>query len=462
MKNNFLDSSFLSRIKKLNNHPVNRSNEVVIYYMQASVRSKFNHALECAIAKANELLKPLVVVFCLQDNFPEANERSFAFLLEGLMDVKHNLAKRHIPFFVFNDWSKMAKLCAQACIVFTDKGYLKVEREWKTLLASNLDLPVIEVESNAIVPVEVASSKEEYGAFHLRFKLNKVVAHYLVPVQQEDLIHHASQALFNTFKNNSIEILSLEEGLKQLNIDTSVSRLQHVHGGETEANKVLDTFIANKLDHYALKASNPGEEYSSDLSPYLHFGHISPLEVYLQVMQQNNDNTKSFLEQLFVRRELSINFVYYNAYYNQYECLPTWAKNTLAQHESDKRDYVYSLEELERAQTHDVFWNVAQNELLQHGKMNSHMRMYWCKKILEWQTNPKTAYEIALYLNNKYALDGRDPNAFAGIAWCFGKHDRPWFERPIFGLVRYMNENGLKTKFDMNNYISKHNLKHEK
>ncbi len=196
------------------------------------------------------------------------------------------------------------------------------------------------------------------------------------------------------------------------------------------------------------------------MSPYLHFGQISPLYVAIQISQHRSPGKEAFLEELIVRRELSMNFVHYNQNYDSFTGIPDWAKHTLDEHRQDPRKYMYSLEQLEQAQTHDPYWNAAQREMVITGKMHGYMRMYWGKKILEWTTKPEEAFSIALYLNNKYELDGRDPNSFTGVAWCLGKHDRPWGRRPIFGNIRYMSAEGLKRKFNANKYAQKYNLNH--
>ena len=191
------------------------------------------------------------------------------------------------------------------------------------------------------------------------------------------------------------------------------------------------------------------------MSPYLHFGQISPLYIAMEVLNSNSPGTDAYIEELVIRRELSTNFVFYNENYSSFRCLPEWCRKTLKGHQNDTREYTYTLEEMERAYTHDPYWNTAQKEMIITGKMHGYMRMYWGKKILEWRNNPEEAYQTALYLNNKYELDGRDPNGYAGVAWCFGKHDRPWAERKVFGNIRYMNANGLKRKFDADQYIKK-------
>jgi deoxyribodipyrimidine photo-lyase len=218
---------------------------------------------------------------------------------------------------------------------------------------------------------------------------------------------------------------------------------------------LLTEFIKKKLDLYPVKRNDPNQDVTSHMSPYLHFGQISPLYIALRVIDSNSKGKEAYLEELIVRRELSHNYVFYNNKYDKYVSLPPWAKNTLNFHGRDKREYIYSLKDFEGAKTHDVYWNAAQKEMVLTGKMHGYMRMYWGKKILEWTKSPPEGFKIALYLNNKYELDGRDPNGYAGVAWCFGKHDRAWSERRVFGKIRYMNAAGLKRKFNADKYVCK-------
>ena len=238
-------------------------------------------------------------------------------------------------------------------------------------------------------------------------------------------------------------------------LDSSVKPSPFFTGGYKRALKQMRTFLKKKLDRYDFLRNNPAEAYQSGLSPYLHFGQISPLQIALEAMKIDSPGRKAFLEELIVRRELSHNFVYYNRRYDQYDALPPWVLRTLNYHAKDRRESLYTRQQLEQAQTHDPYWNAAQTEMTLTGKMHGYMRMYWGKKIVEWTRRPEEAFQIALTLNNKYELDGRDPNGYAGVAWCFGKHDRPWGERPVFGKVRYMNAAGLKRKFNPDLYVQK-------
>ncbi|MFW9805556.1 MAG: deoxyribodipyrimidine photolyase, partial [Candidatus Thorarchaeota archaeon] len=226
-------------------------------------------------------------------------------------------------------------------------------------------------------------------------------------------------------------------------------------GGTKAARETLEKFIRFDLDVFGTQRNDPSNDRLSNMSPYLHFGQISPIEIAIEVLKTNSPGSESYLEELIVRRELSMNFVFFNSNYDNIECLPKWAKETLDLHALDPREYVYSYSELERAETHDPYWNAAQKEMTRFGKMHGYMRMYWGKKILEWTDSPEEAYTICITLNDKYELDGRNPNGYAGVAWCFGKHDRAWKEREIFGKVRYMNENGLRRKFDIEKYVER-------
>lgn len=441
------------RIKSLNNKIIT-DNPYVVYWMQSSQRTEYNHALEYSIIKANSLKKPLIVYFGLMDGFPEANERHYYFMLEGLKEVKEELAKRGIKMLIRRVSPEIGALeiSCFAALMVVDRGYLRVERSWREFLAKNVTCPVIEVETNVIVPIEDASPKEEYSAATLRSKISKKLETYTLPLSERKCdVMSINRDL--PFENYDIE--DIDKVICSLDIDKNVKRSSYYKGGTKTAKLLLEDFILNKLPYYTKLKNHPGEKYSSDLSPYLHFGQISPLYIYNELIYVNIEGKRDFLEELIVRRELSMNFVFYNNKYDSYDCLPNWSKATLEKHLLDEREFIYSIDELEMAKTHDEYWNTAQMEMVITGKMHGYMRMYWGKKILEWSKTPKEAFDSAIYLNNKYLLDGRDPNAFTGVAWCFGKHDRPWRERNVFGTVRYMNDKGLKRKFNMEKYTER-------
>lgn len=441
-----------ARIKQLNSQEPVLSRPYVVYWMQSAQRAEYNHALEYAIRQANQLAKPLIVYFGVTEHFPEANERHFAFMLEGLRETKAALASRGLQLLIrrISPEQGALELAEMAALLVVDRGYLRIERQWRAAVAAGAGCAVVQVESNVIVPVELASPKEEYSAATLRAKLKKILPQYLVPLT-ETSCQRPSTALVLPFA--AFDVADVGAALAALNIDRSVPRVADYIGGTGPAKVWLADFIAHKLADYSERSNQPGASGTSNLSPYLHFGQISPLYVHLRLMDLASASQQSFLEELVVRRELAINFVYYNDHYDTYAAAPEWAQQTLAAHRFDPREYLYSLAKLEAAQTHDDYWNAAQLEMRLTGKMHGYMRMYWAKKILEWSATPEQAYQQALYLNNKYLLDGRDANGYAGVAWCFGKHDRAWGERAIFGKVRYMNANGLKRKFKMQLYL---------
>ncbi|WP_455391603.1 deoxyribodipyrimidine photo-lyase [[Eubacterium] cellulosolvens] len=440
-----------TRVKHLNKNELNKG-DYILYWQQASQRVKFNHALEYAVRKANGLKKPLVVYFGLTDDFPEANERHYYFMLEGLKDVKWQLENLGIKMVILpcSPEDGAVKLSDGACMVVTDRGYLKLQTNWRALVAANISCPLVQVESDAVVPVEEVTNKQEFAARTIRPKITGKLDEYLQPLKQTKPKISSLDLAFNDF-----DIEDLDPAIRSLDIHRSVKRSAFYSSGPTAAENVLHDFLSRKLDQFSELRNQPGEDFLSNMSPYLHFGQISPIYIALQAKQQGGPGLAGYLEELIVRRELSMNFVNFNHAYDSFESLPAWAKRTLGEHEKDEREYIYTLDELENANTHDPYWNAAQTEMVVTGKMHGYMRMYWGKKILEWSETPAQAYECALYLNNKYELDGRDPNGFTGVAWCFGKHDRPWTERKIFGKVRYMNAKGLERKFDMKKYLLK-------
>ncbi len=441
------------RIKFLNTKK-EKNGDYVLYWMQASQRTEYNHALEYSIIKANSLKKPIVVFFGLTEKFPNANTRNFSFMLEGLYEIGKSLNDIGIKFVIQNISPEIGatEMSNDASLVIVDKGYQRIERHWRNYVANNIGCPLIEIETNTVIPVEEISTKEEYAAATIRPKIKKLLDQYTVHV---DSIESIKSSLSMDF--GSLDIDDPEELLKSLKIDNSVGKAPSLFGGTSEAKSHLDMFIKKKLDRYDDLRNNPNLDYLSNMSPYLHFGQISPLHITLKILQSESPGKESYLEELIVRRELSMNYVYYNPNYDSYDGVPDWCKRTLEFHEKDPREYIYSLKELENANTHDPYWNAAQKEMVYTGKMHGYMRMYWGKRVIEWSKSPKDAYEILIYLNDKYELDGRDANGYTGVAWCFGKHDRPWAERKIFGNIRYMNDKGLKRKFDPDAYAKKIN-----
>jgi deoxyribodipyrimidine photo-lyase len=438
------------RVQPLNRLSVGQG-RYVLYWMQAAQRADCNHALEYAIDRANELRVPVVTAFGLTANFPQANARHYHFMLEGLNEVERELAGRGVRLVVQAEAPQcVTRLAADACLVVVDAGYLRVQRQWRTEVAQAIRCRLEEVETNVIVPVEEAADKENFSAGTFRPRINSRLGAYLVELRKRKP-HIDSLGL----RLASLDISNVGRVVRKLKIDTSVGPITGLKSGAKEAKRLLGAFIRHKLGDYADNRNDPNLDGTSNLSPYLHFGQISPLYVALKVRQSAGRGADAFLEEMIVRRELSFNFIRYNGRYDDFEGLPPWARRTLNFHAADKREYLYGRDEFETARTHDPYWNAAQKQMVLTGRMHGYMRMYWGKKILEWSRSPRDGFEMALYLNDKYELDGRDPNGFAGVAWCFGKHDRAWAERPVFGMIRYMNAAGLRRKFDADAYVEK-------
>lgn len=441
-----------TRIQSLNKNQRLEKGAYVIYWMHASQRTEYNHALEYAISLANDYDCPAIVYFELIDDFPSANARHYQFALEGIPEIIEALEKRGIRFVCHYAGKKGTKdllaLSKKARCIVTDVGYLRFQRDWRDRYAKAVDCPFYAVETNVVIPVEVVSDKEEYAARTIRKKVTSTLSEYMVPLPHQKPRHSSLNLSFASF-----DLTDTKKAITQLSLDWTVSPVSTFHGGTKEAKKQLSHFVTHALVDYDDTRNDPTAKTLSNMSPYLHFGQISPLYIALQLQKQKTKAVDVYLEELIVRRELAVNYVHFNKQYDSYAGLPVWAKETLKKHSGDTREYIYTKKQFEDATTHDPYWNAAQLEMVKTGKMHGYMRMYWGKKILEWSKTPKAAFDLALYLNDKYELDGRDPNGYTGVAWCFGKHDRPWFERGVYGTVRYMNANGLKRKFNVEAYV---------
>ena len=443
------------RLQHLNDKPVCPCGKFVLYWMQQAQRVEFNHALAYAIERANELNQCVVVGFGLMEDYPEASERHFAFMLEGLAETSAALAEKRIKFVVKKGApdAAMSGLARHASLVVCDRGYLRHQREWREEVARTVACQVTQIETDVVVPIEIASNKAEYAARTIRKKIN---------TRRDEYIHTCAMprpkksSLLLDVKED-VDIRDWRLVLEQLSINRSVERVTRFPAGPRAAHQRLKTFVDKHLKGYADARNDPANPECSEMSPYLHFGQISPLEIALacqQARQASEADREAYLEELIVRRELAINFVYYTPNYDSYDCIPDWAKTTLGAHRNDARANVYTFKKLEKAQTHDPAWNAAMLEMLKTGYMHNYMRMYWGKKIIEWSATPQIAFETTIALNNKYFIDGRDPNSYCGVAWLFGVHDRAWQERPVFGKIRYMNAAGLQRKFDVARYIA--------
>ncbi|MGQ9622494.1 MAG: deoxyribodipyrimidine photo-lyase [Candidatus Caldatribacteriaceae bacterium] len=414
----------------------------MLYFMEMAQRTEDNHALEFAKEKANESFLPLVVLFVIPSL---RGLRQLHFMAEGLKEVGDTLREAGITFCIRrgNPLKECLVLAERAHCIVCDQGYLRHQRTMRRALAYRSPCTVYEVETDVIVPLKVTYPQEAYSMRAFRQRVERVLPDFLLPLPQRSV--RVTRILDLPGEHPNLESSGRERTLPP-----------HLPGGTEEAKNLLRVFIAEKLPRYAKERSDPLKNATSCLSPYLRFGHISPLTVALAILREyssKDPNVLAYFSELILWREFARNFVFYNPHYDSFWGLPTWVRKTLLEHQKDPRPYVYTQEELEKAKTHDPLWNAAQRELTQKGFLHNTLRMYWAKKILEWTDNPRKALETALSLNNTHALDGEDPNSYLGVAWCFGKADRPWPERPIFGHVRVMTAQGMSRKFATQEYI---------
>jgi deoxyribodipyrimidine photo-lyase len=426
----------------------------VIYWMSRDQRVSDNWALLFAQLQASEKKRSLAVVFNLVPKFLSASIRQYEFMLKGLVGVEKELRKLNIPFYLLTGKppEEILKFSTKynASILVSDFDPLKIKRKWKTQVAKKIEIPFYEVDAHNVVPCFYVSQKQEFGAYTIRPKIHNNLPEFL-----DDFPKLKKMKSSESFSSDSIDWESFYNSLK---VNDKVKPVDWIKPGEEAAHKILKKFTEDKLGDYNSLRNDPNSSVLSNLSPYLHFGQISAQRVALIVGSLDSPPpTDSFLEELIVRRELSDNYCYYNSDYDSFKGFPDWAKKTLNDHRKDEREFVYSLKEFETAKTHEDLWNAAQLEMVKTGKMNGYMRMYWAKKILEWSKSPEEALRIAIHLNDKYELDGRDPNGYTGCAWAIGGvHDRAWTERPVYGKIRYMNRNGAKRKFDIEKYVLSH------
>ena len=426
----------------------------VLYWMSRDQRVQDNFALLYAQELALKHKQPLLVLFNIDSQFPNFNSRNSSFMINNLEFVDQTLSSLNISMIITN--GSIAKNIPSILdeysisVLITDFSPLKITKKWHQEILEVVSIPFIIVDTHNIIPCWITSSKQEYSARTIRPKIHKLLDDYFAPLP-ELKIHPYSIS-------SSIDGINWKTILDNLSIDTSVKEITWIKSGENEANKMLQNFIETKLESYNDLKNDPTKEVLSDLSPYIHFGQLSAQRIAWEVTHAKNINRQTkdvFLEELIVRRELADNFCYYNKNYDSFEGFHKWAQQSLTKHLIDKREYIYTIREFEEAKTHDELWNAAQLEMVNKGKMHGYLRMYWAKKILEWTETPFEAQKIAIRLNDKYELDGRDPNGYTGIAWSIGGvHDRPWGpERPIFGIVRYMNYAGAKRKFNVAEFI---------
>ncbi len=479
------------RVRNVNKGKVNPDGDFILYWMISNRRLKWNYSLDRAIEWAVELNKPLVILEPLRCDYEWAGDRFHKFIVEG-MACNYRLAKdRRVCYYPYLEPRKNAgkglvkSFSKHACAVISDEfpaffipGMLK---KAALQIKSSFEL----VDSNGILPM-ASTDREFTSAYSFRRFLQKQLPSHVMDHPRKSPLKKLEIPVLKRLPDQITEkwpavpfsdLEKCETKISNIPIDHSVGAVAR-RGGFIEAEKLLKTFIKNKIPFYSEHRNNPEEDVTSTLSPYLHFGHISSHEIFYSVQEKEkwhigklsqtssgkragwwgmNEYSEAFLDQLITWRELGFNMCRNNRKYAEYESLPEWARNTLNIHEMDERKYIYSLKQFEEAQTHDPLWNAAQRQLLREGIIHNYLRMLWGKKVLEWTPTPGNALEILLHLNNKYALDGRDPNSYSGVFWIFGRYDRAWGpEREIFGKIRYMSSKNTERKVSVKNYLKKY------
>jgi len=448
------------RLRRLNDRDPGDGDHV-LYWMQAAVRTQTNHALEYAVQRGNDLGLPVLVVFGLWDGYPAATARTFHFLAQGLRDVAAKLPRRSIGFEVRRGEPLEVAIAAarHAAVVVTDRGHMVAARRWRTELGSRVDVEAVEVETNLVVPVDVVTDKRQYAARTIRPRIHRHLADFTVELLTTPVDVGWQDAAVGATDGagaaDRIDVSDPDAVVAQLSCDAEVGPVGRIEGGELAAQRALRSFLADRLVGYADGRNQPAAMQVSYLSPYLHFGQLSPIDAVLGARAAGApaQDLDTFVEELVVRRELSHNYCWFEDRHDDFAALPEWARTTLDEHRDDPRDVVYTRRELEEATTHDQAWNAAQVELRETGYMHNYMRMYWAKQILAWTNTPEYGFRITREINDRYLLDGRDPNSAVGVAWCYGLHDRAWQERAVFGKVRTMTRGGLERKFDVDAYV---------
>ena len=478
-----------TRIRSINDRPLRSDRQWVVYWMIASRRTGWNFALDRAAEHSRNLGLPLVILEALRCDYPWASERLHRFVIQGMVDNQKALESTPAVYFPFVEESQgqgkglLQALAAHAAVVVTDDYPTFFLPQMVDAAGSRIDVRLEAVDANGLMPMS-AFDREFATAYSFRRAIQKCLAQHIgeLPLQEPCLDLPAGDGLprsiTDTWPVADLEILSKAHGgLAEIPIDHSVSAAP-VDGGAQAAARAMEEFLNNRLETYGDRRNRPEEKGSSGFSPYLHFGHISSHQVFVEMMRREgwspddvvppangrragwggvSPGAESFLDQIVTWRELGFNVCRFNPDPNSWDALPDWARQTLEKHARDPRDSEYTLDEFAASATHDELWNAAQTQLRREGTIHNYLRMLWGKKILEWTAHPRESLEIMFELNNRYALDGRDPNSSTGIMWVLGRHDRPWGpERPIFGKVRYMSSANTRRKMSVTEYIRRY------
>jgi deoxyribodipyrimidine photo-lyase len=481
-----------SRVRTLNGAAINPSGSYVLYWMVTARRPHFNFALEHAAAWAKQLGRPLVVLEALRVGYPWASARLHRFALEGMLDNQAAFADSPALYYPYVEAAPgegaglVEELAKSACLVVSDEYPCFFVPRMQAKVAPRLSVRFDAVDTNGLLPLSTARGKAYYSAYLFRRLLQQTLASALPqqPLAEPlrglalEPMRELPAALRQRYPRfSAAQFASLDASLARLPIDHTVQKVDWASGGQKAAHTALARFFDRRYQNYAGGRSHPDDDSASGLSPWLHFGHLSVHEIFRELCTREkwdgvpqgktrdgrrdgfwgiSENGEAFLEELIVWRELAFNSCATTSDFEQYESLPEWTRRTLEEHANDRRTHLYGVEQFERAQTHDLVWNAAQRQLLEEGRIHNYLRMLWGKKIVEWSTSPREAFATMVHLNNKYALDGRDPNSYAGISWVLGRYDRPWAPaRPVLGTIRYLSCDAAKKKLRMDRYLAR-------
>lgn len=466
----------------------NEEGDYVLYWMQINRRFEYNYALEYAVAWANKLGKPLLIYEALTIDYPWACDRFHSFIAEGMKENLDFAKENGVNFFSYLEPESEAgkglfyQLAEKACMVVSDEYPVFIIRKYNERVASRIEIPYITIDSNGIIPLGV-TDKDPYSAYLFRKIMQKHFLEGFTNPPQKNPIEklenkesvQLSEAFIKKYPSADEALLNIPKTITELDIDHSVGMI-NMKGTREAALEKMNDFVQNSLMEYDEKRNHPDEKKTSGLSGWLHFGKISEYEIVKEALKQQpkgwsldrltpnggkntgffngDDNIQSFLDEVITWREVGFHFAHHREDFAEYESLPNWALKSMEEHKNDHRDYVYSYEEFEQSKTHDELWNAAQTQLRETGIIHNYLRMLWGKKVIEWTPDHRTALDYLIELNNKFAIDGRDPNSYSGIFWCFGRFDRAWQEREVFGKLRYMTSDSTRKKVKLKQYLN--------
>lgn len=478
------------RVFKRNDKEPNEDGYYVLYWMQSTRRLQYNFGLEYAVSWANKLGKPLLIFEAFSCNYKWATDRSHTFMMQGMKENLDYAEDNDLNYITFCEEEHgqieemFKKITEHASLVISDEFPIFIIKKSNEKFSEKVDISYITVDSNGLIPLGL-TEKDPYNAYFFRKIMQKnFVEAYTHPPKKDPIndleINNKIESISDIvggFPEGEKALNDISAFIEGLNIDHSVKPIEW-KGTRKAGLGMLGQFIQNVLLEYGNKRNDPDEQKTSHLSPWLHFGKISTFEIVRAVLEHqpqewsldkityNNGSTggfyngnsdiANFLDELITWREVGFHFAHHRPDYDELESLPDWALKTLEEHWDDPREWNYSYEELANAETHDEIWNAAQTQLREEGIIHNYLRMLWGKKVIEWTSDPETALEYLIDLNNTYAIDGRDPNSYSGIFWCFGRFDRAWQERPIFGKLRYMTSDSTRKKVKLKHYLNKY------